>query len=262
MNTLRTIIFLWLLCVNDTAVLLAQKDTDTKRISIKTENTLHESLSRSITDMPKANHALSIDSSVIRGKADIPAIQMLNTNENNELHGNYDIYGYMPLWAWKNINIDVSGEQQHYIGLANISSGTMAVDLSLPNLYIRLYGKANKFSYYHGLQTVWGMGGIINYQISRRLSLCAFGEFYTRNPYIGHAAMPYLPYNCYGGYLRVETSGPVNMDLGVQSRYNAYDRSWETLPIVRPYLNTKSKVKLGIDFGSPIKNILMSIFGK
>ena len=87
---------------------------------------------------------------------------MLNTNENNELHGNYDIYGYMPLWAWKNINIDVSGEQQHYIGLANISSGTMAVDLSLLNLYIRLYGKANKFSYYHGLQTVWGMGGIIN----------------------------------------------------------------------------------------------------
>lgn len=57
------------------------KDTDTKRISIKTENTLHESLSRSITEMPKANHALSIDSSVIRGKADIPAIQMLNTNE-------------------------------------------------------------------------------------------------------------------------------------------------------------------------------------
>lgn len=179
MNTLRTIIFLWLLCVNGTAVLLAQNDTDTKRISMKTENTLHESLSRSITEMPKANHALSIDSSVIRGKADIPAIQMLNTNENNELHGNYDIYGYMPLWAWKNINIDVSGEQQHYIGLANISSGTMAVDLSLPNLYIRLYGKANKFSYYHGLQTVWGMGGIINYQISRRLSLCAFGEFYT-----------------------------------------------------------------------------------
>lgn len=100
---MRTIIFLWLLCVNGTAVLLAQNDTDTKRISIKTENTQHESLSRSITEMPKANHALSIDSSVIRGKADIPAIQMLNTNENNELHGNYDIYGYMPLWAWKNI---------------------------------------------------------------------------------------------------------------------------------------------------------------
>lgn len=157
----------------------------------------------------------------------------------------------MPL-VWKGGGILAMGSRTSYSGLMGVEQGELLATHTMGRLTLTGGVSAEKYGYYRGLQTVYGLTGVAVWRFSDNLALTVFGSWYSRTGFTGPAMMPYISTSSFGGYLSWDFAEHFGVDAGAQTQYNNYTRRWETRPIVRPYYKFSDGNKIGIDLGGMI----------
>lgn len=161
-------------------------------------------------------------------------------------------FGVAPLFMWNGGGVIASGSRESIPGLMGIEQGSIGIGHTLGRVTFTASASAEKYGYFRGLQTVYGVSGTALWRISGNLSLTVFGSYYTRANFTGPAMMPYMSTSAVGGYITWDFAEHWGVDAGVQSQYNNYTGRWDTRPIVRPYYKFDNGAKIGVDVGGLI----------
>lgn len=159
---------------------------------------------------------------------------------------------------WRGAYVGVSGWADTMPGLLDRESGSLTLYQNLDRWSFSASALADKYRYVGMgyLETRYGVGGTVSYQLSNAVSLHAFGYYYGKPMTAGPAVAPYLSTSNYGGYADIKFSKHWGTDLGVQRYINPMTGKWVTDPIVRPYYKTNGKQKIGIDIGHLLRGII------
>lgn len=161
----------------------------------------------------------------------------------------------------KNLRLTATGAYRSYIGLMDVQSVSGGVQYSLGDLTVQGMLFANRYLYYGRVTSQYGVSGQIAYSFSPNLSLTVFGTYYNSNPFICMAAFPYVPTTSYGGYMTVGNRR-FYMILGVERRYNPFERKIETVPIISPAFKISNKVTVELPLGDLIEHLVEELVMK
>lgn len=155
----------------------------------------------------------------------------------------------------KDLRFTAVGTYRSYIGLMDVQSvsGNMQYNLGAINMQGALI--ANRYHYYRGIISQYGISGQIVYSFNPNLSATIFGTYYNTNPFISMAAFPFVPTTSYGGYMTVGNNS-FYMNLGVERRYNTFERKMETVPIISPAFKISNKVIIELPLGDLVKHVV------
>lgn len=190
-----------------------------------------------------------------------PAI-LLSGNTYSGLSGSYlsayadrSIYTQDPLPAW----LIFSSAVQSYPGMMQKESGSVGLAFASGRFNYDAYVGAVKYGTFNSLVTSYYIGGSVSCQLSHNISMTLFGTYYSRNPYLGMAAYPFVHTSSFGGYFTMVPNSIFSLSMGVKSYYDPFRRRMETDPIIAPAVKI-GKVRVGVDVGHAAKNYLRSIF--
>lgn len=183
----------------------------------------------------------------------------------------YNIYhesGQNNLFKWHNGEIAISGQSTPYPGMMQVDTGSIWTTQSIGNFRVCVGAIANKYGWYNGLKTQYGLAGTIEYQISPKLSFRIYGRYYFgANPrlingmYLPPSMLGYYDYTKIGGYLNYNANNRFGIQLGGQIVKRTYNNIYEVEPIATPYIKVgKGKKKIGI--GLPVGQILNGLFNR
>lgn len=161
-------------------------------------------------------------------------------------------YKYKPL----NLPFAISSSTRSYIGLMDVRSVSGNVQYQLGRMTLMGGLSANRYLYYRGALSQYGVSGQLSYNFSPYASMTLFADYYSVNPFISMAAYPYIHTTRYGGYMTVG-GNRFFMNLGVERRYNTINRQMETVPIVTPVFKVSKKLAIGLPFGDFAKYLFM-----
>ena len=159
----------------------------------------------------------------------------------------------LPRW------LTFSADRQSYPGLMQVDSGSIGFAASTGNFSYGAYAGAIKYGSFRSLVTSFYVGAEASYRFSPSLSLTVFGTYYSRNPYLGMAAFPYVPTNNFGGYVTISPNSNFALSLGARSYYDTFGKRMEIDPIIAPTVKV-GKIRVGIDMGHAAKHYLRSLF--
>ncbi len=116
--------------------------------------------------------------------------------------------GQATMFSWCTGEVVATGARAVYPGLMQIDSGSIGVYQSVGSLTLYAGGIVNKYGYFRGLHTQYGLNGSITYSFSPKVSFSAFGTYYFGKPPImgGNLPMPpamvgYYGVSKFGGYI-------------------------------------------------------------
>lgn len=167
------------------------------------------------------------------------------------------IPGIAPIAVWDGGSAYADGSRQSLPGLMNINSASLNLSQTFGAVTVTAFGQAMKYGYFRGLTTTWGFGASATWRLSERVSITAFGSYYTgagpRQPAMaGYTALPRV-----GGYVDWQFSERWGVRAGVQS-YRTADSRWETQPIVEPYFKVSKHCDIGVDVGGILYQLVRS----
>ena len=158
-----------------------------------------------------------------------------------------------------NLSVVGSGSRTSYPGLGNIATGSIGFQANATDrLTIGLGANAVK---YHMGRSAWNDYGFYlqgSYQITDRLSIDAFGQYYFDKRYHSVAGMGLMQSAVYGGSMNYRFSDTFSLALGAQRYYDAYTRTWKTVPIVAPTFRLFG-APVSVDVGGLLYNIVEAI---
>ena len=159
---------------------------------------------------------------------------------------------------WRGAYLLASGGVNVMPGLLDRESGALTLQQNLGRWTFTALVTADKyrFSSMGFLETRYGVGGTISYQVNNHLSLHAFGHYYGNSSMISPMVNPYLATTTYGGYADIRVSKNFGVDTGVRRYLNPMSGKWVTDPIVSPYIKINGKQKIGFDFGRLLKGLI------
>lgn len=169
--------------------------------------------------------------------------------------------GSMSMEVSKYLKFTTVGTYRSYIGLMDVQSvsGNMQYSLGALNMQGGLI--ANRYLYHMGIISQYGISGQIVYSFNPNLSATIFGTYYNTNPFISMAAFPFVPTTSYGGYMTVGNNS-FYMNLGVERRYNTFERKMETVPIISPAFKISNKVTVELPLGDLVKHVVEDVIMK
>ena len=169
--------------------------------------------------------------------------------------------GSMSMKISKDLKFTAIGTYRSYIGLMDVQSvsGNMQYSFGAINMQGALI--ANRYHYHRGIISQYGISGQIVYSFNPNLSATIFGTYYNTNPFISMAAFPFVPTTSYGGYMTVGNNS-FYMNLGVERRYNTFERKMETVPIISPAFKISNKVTVELPLGDLVKHVVEDILVK
>lgn len=184
----------------------------------------------------------------------------------NPLELNIPELAFIPAQAtvasWSSGEIVATGGSLVLPGMMKIDSGSIGVFQTIGRLSFYAGAIANKYGYFGGLTTQYGINGSISYSISPHFSATAFGTCYFGNPpsMAGNLPMPpsmagYYGTNKAGGYVDCKASENVGIEVGAQTVKRLDSKRYEVEPIATPYVKIgkgKRKIKIGIPAGQII----------
>lgn len=175
-----------------------------------------------------------------------------------------DVDGRIPLIDWNGSHslpswMGFSSTMETYPGLMQVESGAVAYTGNSGKLSYTAYLGAVKYGTFNSLVTSYFAGGQVSYRLNPHISFTAFGTYYSRNPYLGMAAFPYVQTTNFGGYMTLAPSSSFSLSLGARSYYDPFSRRMEVDPIIAPTVKV-GKVRIGIDIGHAAKNYVRSLF--
>lgn len=171
--------------------------------------------------------------------------------------------GATRLLGWNNGGILATGTTTQLPGLMTIDSGTLGIYQTFGKFTFNAGGIANKYGYYNGLHTQYGLNMSIGYQFSTRLSATVFGEHYfgtlPGEPYgtpMTPAMIGYFGRSTYGGYLDFQINEHWGVQTGVQTVQQIGTNKFQPEPIVTPYYKINKKVAIGLPVGQILYHVL------
>lgn len=169
--------------------------------------------------------------------------------------------GAMSTKISKDLKFTAVGTYRSYIGLMDVQSvsGNMQYSFGAINMQGALI--ANRYHFYRGIISQYGISGQIVYSFNPNLSATIFGTYYNTNPFISMAAFPFVPTTSYGGYMTVGNNS-FYMNLGVERRYNTFEHKMETVPIISPAFKISNKVTIELPLGDLIKHVVEDVVMK
>lgn len=175
--------------------------------------------------------------------------------------------------GWHGGAFTAGGHIDNMPGLMGISSGQLGIGQQFGNLTLYVGGVANKYGYFGGLHTQYGLEASAGYSLSPRWSINAQGRYYPGNNLPTMPGGLIAPMSVMGYFqttqLRLTTNYQVNdwfeIEAGgkVERRYGT--NQYETLPVVTPYFSLGSgnrKVRIGVPVGEIMYKILRSYTGR
>ena len=163
--------------------------------------------------------------------------------------------------TWNSGTLSGYGSRSTLPGLMSKENGGIGITQQFGAVILSGSISADKYGYYSGLHTTYGIHGLLSYRISDHLTLNVFGDYYTNSIYHSPATLPYIGANRFGGYLGVKINEHVGFDIGAQQQYDPYSRSYIVVPIVRPYVNI-NEIPIGFDVGWLLKDLIgTTIYG-
>lgn len=169
--------------------------------------------------------------------------------------------GAMSTKISKDLKFTAVGTYRSYIGLMDVQSvsGNMQYSFGAINMQSGLI--ANRYHFYRGIISQYGISGQIVYRFNPNLSTTIFGTYYNTNPFISMAAFPFVPTTSYGGYMTVGNNS-FYMNLGVERRYNTFEHKMETVPIISPAFKISNKVTIELPLGDLVKHVVEDVVMK
>lgn len=164
--------------------------------------------------------------------------------------------GVAPIAMWNDGMLYASGGRQSYPGMMGVESGSITLMHTSGPLTFTGSLMAEKTGYFRGLQTIYGVGGSVEWRMSDALSLTVFGSYYGNSRYLGPAMSPFLPTTNFGGYMSVHFNEHWGVDVGAQSVYNPATGRRELRPIGAPFYKLDNGVKLGVDVGGIVYELM------
>lgn len=165
---------------------------------------------------------------------------------------------FIPLW--KNAQFVATGNIRVMPGLMQIHSGTIGINQNIGKFSLYMGAVANKYGYFNGLHTQYGVSGNLQYRISPKLSFTGFGTYYFGRP----NGFPLLPsmigyYNTsnFGGYMSYQFNETFGLDVGAQAVQQFGTNRYQVEPIVTPTVKV-GKVKFGLPVGQILHGIIRS----
>ena len=101
--------------------------------------------------------------------------------------------GVASIFRWTNGEVMASGATVVYPGLMQIDSGTLGIFQRFGNVDFYAGGKVNKYGYFRGVHTQYGVDGSVTYNLSPTTSFTAFGTYYFDRPPMMGGGLPMLP---------------------------------------------------------------------
>jgi hypothetical protein len=164
--------------------------------------------------------------------------------------------GQTTLANWSSGSLTAAGQTAVMPGMMAVDGGEIILRQQMGNFTLEAYGAANHYGYFRGLDTQWGAGGSLTYQVNDNLSLTAFGAYYTSTGIMQPAIMGYVNYPVYGGYANYRfNKSRFGIKVGAQSYYDPLRKAWEAQPIAMPYYHFNGG-DLGIDVGGILFQLL------
>lgn len=172
------------------------------------------------------------------------------------------------LFKWHNGAVDVLGLSKPYAGMMQVETGAIGVSQRLGNFSIHIGAIVNKYGWYHGLKTQYGLNGSLQYQISPNVSINIYGMYYLSSAPLLTYGMPlppsmlgYYDYTKFGGYLNYNVNDLFGIQMGGQVVRKTYRTTYELEPIATPYIKV-GKGKKKICIGLPVGQILNGLFNR
>lgn len=161
---------------------------------------------------------------------------------------------------WKNATFIATGDIRDFPGLMQIHSGTIGINQNIGNLSLYAGAVANKYGYFNGLTTQYGVNGNIRYQFTPNLSFTAFGTYYFGRPN-GFPMIPAMIGNygvsTFGGYMSYQFNETFGINVGAQTVQQFGTNRYYVEPIVTPTVKL-GKVRVGLPVGQILHGIIRS----
>lgn len=174
--------------------------------------------------------------------------------------------GQATLYSWRTGEVIATGGMAVYPGLMQIDSGSIGLYQREGNFTFYAGGMANKYGYFRGLHTQYGLNGSISYSFSPKVSFTAFGTYYFGKPpiFAGNLPMPpamvgYYGVSRFGGYVNYNVGERFGVMVGVQTVQQIGTHRYEPEPIVTPYFKIGSgskKIMIGLPVGQILYHII------
>lgn len=153
-------------------------------------------------------------------------------------------------------------------GLMGIERGTLLIGQRIGNVTISAAATAQKMGWYRGLNTSYMFSANLDWEINSTFSMHFFGSYrpggyrwFYNSPTTTPAMMGYMSTSGFGGYMSINLSNRFGVDVGAQAYYNMATGRYEAQPIVAPYYRVNKDVKIGLDVGGIVYNLLKSSSG-
>ena len=217
------------------------------------KNPANFSVSDSLSSAKGYSHDLPLDMPTSNFELPTP-IKTIASDRNTVLPG----MAVIPLW--RNSQFIATGDIQVMPGLMQIHSGTIGINQNIGNLSLYMGAVANKYGYFNGLHSQYGVSGNLQYHISPRLSFTAFGTYYFGRPN-GFPLLPamigYYRTSTFGGYMSYQFNETFGVDVGAQTVQQFGTNRYRVEPIVTPTVKV-GKVKIGLPVGQILHGIIRS----
>lgn len=181
------------------------------------------------------------------------------------LHIHYSHFnpGRASLFNWNGGEVVATGGSRTFPGLMQIDNGALGIYQSVGNFTFHAGGMVNKYGYFNGVHTQYGLNGSIKYQFSPYLSATVFGDYYYGQPPRMGNGMPlpasiigYYGQSRYGGYIDCQINEHWGVQAGVQTVQQVGTNNYKAEPIVTPYYKISKKVAIGLPVGQIMYHIL------
>lgn len=143
-------------------------------------------------------------------------------------------------------------------GMMAVETGRLNLSRQLGAARLTLWGEASKYGVFRGLQTQYGFGGIVDFRLSARLSLTAYGSYYTNVHAVTPGMAGFMNSSRIGGYVSYDISDRWGVSVGAETTRSIVTNNWQTRPIVMPYYKVNKDVKIGVDIGGILYEVAKS----
>lgn len=171
--------------------------------------------------------------------------------------------GKARLFNWDSGAIVASGDTRVFPGIMQIDNGILGIYQSAGRFTFYAGGMVNKYGYFNGLHTQYGLNGNISFQFTPRLSSTVFGEYYFGQPPRMANGMPmppsmigYYGRSTFGGYLDYQVNDHWGIQTGVQAVQPIGTNRYQAEPIVTPYYKINKNVSIGLPVGQILYHII------
>lgn len=164
------------------------------------------------------------------------------------------IPGQASIYSWHQGHIAATGKVTANPGLMEIHTGAIGIFQQAGKMSFYVGGIANKYGYFNGVHTQYGINGNISYMLTPSLSFTAYGYYYfDAAPHMGNGAIMspaiagYYNISKFGGYADYRANDNFGVKVGGQTVQRIGTNRYKFEPIVSPYVKfQKFKIELPV----------------